>query len=134
VPGAAVEADPFGDEIHRLLKGDPHLPGRAGEGADRAARLRWQQTIVDDYLREVRPLFLRPRTHQRTVYRPGEIRQWDLWQPSEPVPVGHGQTAAGVGGGGVLGLLARRGGSADLREGWLSQAFGGRAVVPYGDP
>ena len=34
----------------------------------------------------------RARTHQRTVYRPGEICQWDLWEPSAPVPVGHGQT------------------------------------------
>ena len=36
-------------------------------------------------------MFLRLRTHQRTVYRPGEICQWDLWEPSEWVPVGHGQ-------------------------------------------
>jgi hypothetical protein len=50
------------------------------------------RTIVDDYLREVRPLFVKARTHQRTVYRPGEICQWDLWEPSAPVPVGHGQT------------------------------------------
>jgi transposase len=49
------------------------------------------KTIVDDYLREVRPLFLKLGTHQRTVYRPGEICQWDLWEPSAPVPVGHGQ-------------------------------------------
>jgi hypothetical protein len=34
------------------------------------------KTVVDDYLREVRPLFApRPRTFQRTVYRPGEICQ-----------------------------------------------------------
>jgi hypothetical protein len=39
----------------------------------------------------VRPLFLKARTHQRTVYRPGEICQWDLWEPSAPVPAGHGQ-------------------------------------------
>ena len=49
------------------------------------------KTILDDYLRDVRPIFLRPRTHQRTVYRPGEVCQWDLWEPSRPVPVGHGQ-------------------------------------------
>ena len=46
---------------------------------------------MDDYLREVRPLFLAKRTFQRTVYRPGEVCQWDLWEPSKPVPVGHGQ-------------------------------------------
>ena len=54
------------------------------------------KTIVDDYLREVRPLFLKPRTFQRTVYRPGEVCQFDLWHTSEPVPVGHGQTRRGM--------------------------------------
>lgn len=31
------------------------------------------KTIVDDYLRELRPLFERVRAYQRTVYRPGEV-------------------------------------------------------------
>ena len=42
------------------------------------------KTIFDDYLREVRPRFLGPRTFQRTVYRPGELVQCDLWEPLEP--------------------------------------------------
>ena len=54
------------------------------------------KTVVDDYLREVRPLFAPPpRTFQRTVYRPGEICQFDVWQPRAEVPVGHGQTRQG---------------------------------------
>jgi transposase len=54
------------------------------------------KTIVDDYLREVRPLFLpAPRTFQRTAYRPGEICQFDLWEPRAEIPVGHGQTRRG---------------------------------------
>jgi transposase len=53
------------------------------------------KTIVDDYVREVRPLFDSPRTFQRTVYRPGEICQFDLWAPAQEVPVGHGQTRKG---------------------------------------
>ena len=54
------------------------------------------KTVVDDYLREVRPLFARPaRTFQRTLYRPGEVCQFDVWQPREPVAVGHGQTRQG---------------------------------------
>jgi transposase len=54
------------------------------------------KTIVDDYLREVRPLFApRPRTFQRTIYRPGEVCQFDLWEPRAEVPVGHGQTRRG---------------------------------------
>jgi transposase len=36
-----------------------------------------------------------PRTFQRTVYRPGEICQFDLWEPREEIPVGHGQTRRG---------------------------------------
>ena len=53
------------------------------------------KTILDDYLREVRPLFDRPRTFQRTVYRPCEICQFDLWEPRAQIPVGHGQTRRG---------------------------------------
>ena len=40
-------------------------------------------------------MFLPPRTFQRTVYRSGEICQFDLWQPSREIPVGHGQTRIG---------------------------------------
>jgi hypothetical protein len=47
------------------------------------------KTVVDDYLREVLPLFAPPaRTYQRTVYRPGEICQFDVWQPRAEVPFG----------------------------------------------
>jgi transposase len=79
-PERSSKLEPFREEIHRLLKDDPKPLGFNGG-----------KTIVDDYLREVRPLFLRARTHQRTVYRPGEVCQWDLWEPSGWVPVGHGQ-------------------------------------------
>ena len=54
------------------------------------------KTIVDDYVDEVRPFFVTPaRTYQRTVCRPGEICQFDVWQPREELPVGHGQTRRG---------------------------------------
>jgi hypothetical protein len=53
------------------------------------------QTIVNDYVREVRPLFAAARTYQRTIYRPGEICQFDLWRPSREIPVGFGQTRVG---------------------------------------
>jgi hypothetical protein len=53
------------------------------------------KTIFDDYVREVRPRFLVRRTFQRTVYRPGELVQCDLWEPRQPVAVGHGQTRRG---------------------------------------
>lgn len=83
--------EPFKDEIHRLLKDDPKLTGVRVRELIEPLGFDGGKTIVDDYLREVRPMFLKARTFQRTVYRPGEICQWDLWETSEPVPVGHGQ-------------------------------------------
>jgi hypothetical protein len=53
------------------------------------------KTIFDDYVREVRPRFLARRTFQRTLYRPGELVQCDLFEPREPIPVGYGQTRRG---------------------------------------
>jgi hypothetical protein len=38
---------------------------------------------MDDYLREIRPIVSPPRTFQRTVYRPGRVCQFDLWEPSD---------------------------------------------------
>jgi transposase len=88
--------DPFKDEIHRLLHDEPQLPNvRVGE---LIAPLGYtgHQTILDAYLRDVRPLFAPPvRTYQRTVYRPGELCQFDLWRPRAPIPVGFGQTRPG---------------------------------------
>jgi len=90
-PGGS-KLDPFRDEIHRLLGADPKLPGQRVRELIEPLGFDGGKTIVDDYLREIRPLFDPPRTFQRTVYRPGEICQFDLWEPSREVPVGHGQT------------------------------------------
>jgi len=87
--------DPFKDEIHRLLRKNPSLPGVRVRELLEPLGCTASKTIVDDYLREVRPVFQTPRTTQRTVYRPGEICQFDLWEPSAEVPVGHGQTRKG---------------------------------------
>ena len=75
---------------------DPKLPGQRVRELIAPLGFEGGKTIVDDYLREVRPLFAPPpRTFQRTVYRPGEICQFDLWEPRAEVPVGHGQTRRG---------------------------------------
>jgi transposase len=87
--------DPFKDEIHRLLRADPRLTGQRVRELIGPLGFDGGKTIVDDYLREVRPLFAPPRTFQRTIYRPGEICQFDLWEPGEGIPVGHGQTRKG---------------------------------------
>jgi transposase len=94
-PSVASKLDPFKDEIHRLLEDDPKLSGVRVRELIEPLGFAGAKTIVDDYLREVRPVFLKLRTHQRTVYRPGEICQWDLWEPSALVPVGHGQVRRG---------------------------------------
>jgi transposase len=88
--------DPFKDEIQRLLREDPRLPGVRVRELLAPLGCTAGKTVVDDYLREMRPLFRPPaRTFQRTVYRPGEVCQFDVWQPRAEVPVGHGQTRRG---------------------------------------
>jgi transposase len=87
--------DRFKDEIHRLLGDEPGLPGQRVRELIEPLGFVGGKTIVDDYLREVRPLFVTPRTVQRTVYRPGEICQFDVWEPRAEIPVGHGQTRRG---------------------------------------
>lgn len=91
-PKAPSKLDPFKEEIERLLRSDHHMPGTRIR--ELLAELGYEggKTILDDHLREVRPCFTPRRTYQRTVYRPGEICQFDLWEPRAEIPVGHGQT------------------------------------------
>jgi transposase len=94
-PLAGSKLDPFKDEIHRLLKADGKLTGQRIRELIAPLGFDGGKTIVDDYLREVRPLFDPPRTFQRTIYRPGEICQFDLWEPEKEIAGGHGQTRKG---------------------------------------
>jgi transposase len=94
-PGAASKLDPFKDWICEQLRADAQV--QSLRLREMAADLGYEggKTIFDDYVREVRPRFQVRRTFQRTVYRPGELVQCDLWEPRELVPVGHGQTRRG---------------------------------------
>jgi transposase len=93
---AESKLEPFREEIHRLLREDSKLPGVRVRELIEPLGYAGSKTILDDYLREVRPMFApRPRTFQRTAYRPGELCQFDLWQPSQPVAVGHGEWRRG---------------------------------------
>jgi transposase len=87
--------DPFKDWICEQLAGDPRIQSQRLR--EMATELGYEggKSIFDDFVREVRPRFLRPRTFQRTVYRPGELVQCDLWEPRERIPVGHGQHRRG---------------------------------------
>jgi transposase len=92
---AGSKLDPFKDWICEQLREDPKL--QAQRLRELASELGYEgaKTIFDDYVREVRPRFQVRRTFQRTIYRPGELVQCDLWEPRQPVPVGYGQTRRG---------------------------------------
>jgi hypothetical protein len=92
---AGSRLDPFKDWICEQLRGDASIPSQRLR--ELAVELGYEggKTIFDDYVREVRPRYRVRRTFQRTIYRPGELVQCDLWEPREPVPVGHGQTRRG---------------------------------------
>ena len=79
----AVEAD-----IRALLTEFPRMPASVI-----AERIDWGHsiTVLRDRVAELRPLFVAPDPAQRTVYRPGELAQFDLWQPDVPIPLGHGR-------------------------------------------
>lgn len=92
---ARSKVDPFGEWICEQLQVDPRIPSQRLR--EMAIELGYEggKTIFDDFVRELRPRFLVRRTFQRTVYRPGELVQCDLWEPREPIPVGHGQERRG---------------------------------------
>lgn len=94
-PKAASKLDPFKEEIERLLRSDHRMPGTRIRELIAELGYEGGKTILNDHLREVRPRFAPRRTYQRTVYRPGEICQFDLWEPRAEIPVGHGQTRRG---------------------------------------
>ena len=92
---AGSKLDRFKDWICEQLAAEPRIQSqRLREMATEIGYV-GGKSIFDDYVREVRPRFLVPRTFQRTIYRPGELVQCDLWEPRELIPVGHGQRRRG---------------------------------------
>ena len=75
-----------------MLRREPKLTGQRLRELIAPLGFDGGKTIVDDYLREIRPFFVDARTYQRTIYRPGEICQFDVWEPRAEISVGHGQT------------------------------------------
>jgi transposase len=95
-PSRPSKLDPHKPRIHELLRSDPKVPASViRERIQDEEGYAGGKTILEDYVRELRPVFCPPRTFQRTAYRPGEICQLDLWEPQDEIPVGHGQTRRG---------------------------------------
>jgi transposase len=87
--------DAFNDEVHRLLREDPEIESQRVRELLAEQGYEGGKTITDEYVREERPFFLEQRTFQRTIYRPGDVLKFDLWQPKREIPVGYGQARKG---------------------------------------
>jgi len=94
-PRRPSKLDPFREQINALLKGDPKIPAQVIGDRITEAGYTGKQTILDDLVRELRPVHAPSRVFQRTLYTPGEICQFDIWRPGEEIPVGHAQTRKG---------------------------------------
>jgi len=102
-PARGSKLDPFKDQVHELLREDSEIESQRIREILIESGFEGGKTIVDDYVREVRPFFRDQRTFQRTVYRLGDVMQFDLWLPKRQIPVGYSQTRRGYVVVGVLG-------------------------------
>ena len=63
------------EQITQLLRDEEGITNTRIRELITEAGYRGAKTILDDYLRELRPILCPKRTYQRTVYRPGELAQ-----------------------------------------------------------
>ena len=70
---AGSKLDPFKAWIGEQLRADPAIPSLRLREMALEFGYDGGKTIFDDYVRDVRPRFVVPRTFQRTIYRPGEL-------------------------------------------------------------
>jgi transposase len=89
-PLAGSKLDPFKGSIMAMLDSDAKAPATVIIERLRRDGYGGGVTILKEYLCEVRPLFVRARSYQRTSYLPGEIGQTDWWDLPVTVPVGRG--------------------------------------------
>lgn len=128
LPERRSKLDPFKEEIHDLLRWDPKLPGvRVGVMIE-PLDFDGGKLIVDDYPREVRPLSVKTRTHQRTCLSPGGDLPVGFMgalgaRACRPRPA-----APGMGRGGVPRLLACWCRCADLQQRCARRAVGDGAL------
>ena len=92
-PGSKL--DPFKDEIHRLLRDTPKLTGVRVRELIEPLGYEGGKTIVDDYLREVRPLFdRRARISGRSIGPARSVSSTSGSRPRRP-PSGTARRARG---------------------------------------
>jgi transposase len=94
-PAVASKLDPHREEIAQLLRDVQGITNTRIRELITESGYRGSKTILDDYLRELRPIICPKRTYQRTAYRAGELLQFDLFEPKAEIAVGHGQTRRG---------------------------------------
>lgn len=82
--------DPFKGSILEMLKEDARAPATVVIEHLRRDGYDGGITILKEYLRQVRPLFVEVEARQRTSYLPGEIGHTDWWDTRVWVPVGKG--------------------------------------------
>jgi transposase len=78
---AASKLDPHREQIAHLLRSVQGITNTRIRELISEDGYRGSKTILDDYLRELRPIVCPKRTFQRTAYRPGELLQFDLFEP-----------------------------------------------------
>jgi hypothetical protein len=119
-----LKLDRFKAEVHRLLEREPAMPGRRIRELIGQLGFDGGKTIVDDYLREVRPLFVgRGRFSGPSIARARSL-------PVRPVGAAGGDPGRArpdtprLGRDRVFGLLARRRRRADLLQADTGPASG----------
>jgi transposase len=93
--GSALDA--FTDDIVSMLEENPKAPATVILERLRPLGYRGGITVLKERLVELRPMFLRVRSYQRTSYLPGELSQLDWWHTGVDVPVGKGASREAFG-------------------------------------
>lgn len=83
---AGSKLDPHREQIAALLREVDGINNTRIRELIAGAGYQGSKTILDDYLRELRPILCPKRTYQRTIYRPGELAQFDLVEPRKGDP------------------------------------------------
>ncbi len=69
----ASKLDPFKEWICEQLQADATIQSQRLREMASELGYTGGKSIFDEYVREIRPRFLRERTFQRTIYRPGSL-------------------------------------------------------------